>query len=70
VSAWIVRGWLVLAAVVATLGVGRAQDMAKPRVLVLTTGGTIASRVGASMQDGNTLVSAVPQLAEHATVTV
>jgi L-asparaginase len=42
----------------------------RPKVLVLTTGGTIASRVGASMQDGSTLVGAVPQLTDHATVTV
>ena len=47
-----------------------AQNATKPRVAILTTGGTIASRVGASMQDGNTLVAAVPQLLDHAAVTV
>jgi L-asparaginase type II len=43
---------------------------AKPRITILTTGGTIASRVGASMQDGGSLVAAVPQLADHADITV
>jgi L-asparaginase type II len=57
-------------AVVAAIPVVLAQALVKPRVAILTTGGTIASRVGASMQDGNTLVSAVPQLAEHATLSV
>jgi L-asparaginase len=47
-----------------------AQTTTKPRVAILTTGGTIASRVGGSMQDGNTLVAAVPQLLDHAAVTV
>ena len=49
----------------------RAQSAApKPRITILTTGGTIASRVGASMQDGATLIAAVPQLADHANITV
>jgi L-asparaginase len=61
---------LVVTAVAVAVGVARAQEAGRPKVIVLTTGGTIASRVGASMQDGNTLVSAVPQLIEHATVTV
>ena len=47
-----------------------AQTATKPRVTILTTGGTIASRVGASMQDGNMLVAAVPQLLDHAAITV
>jgi len=47
-----------------------AQPASKPRVTVLTTGGTIASRAGATMQDGNTLVAAVPQLLDHAAITV
>jgi L-asparaginase len=47
-----------------------AQTDARPRVTVLTTGGTIASRVGVSMQDGSTLVGAVPQLLDHATIEV
>jgi L-asparaginase type II len=42
----------------------------KPRVAILTTGGTIASRVGASMQDGASLIAEVPQLADHAAIAV
>jgi L-asparaginase len=57
-------------AVLAAAALGLAQAPGKPRVVILTTGGTIASRVGASMQDGSTLVAAVPGLAEHATVSV
>lgn len=44
------------------------QQSAKPRVVVLTTGGTIASRVGAPMTGGDSLVRAVPQLLDLATV--
>jgi len=43
---------------------------ALPRVLVLTTGGTIASRSGAPSLPGEELVDAVPQLREHARVRV
>ncbi|MEE4278352.1 MAG: asparaginase [Halieaceae bacterium] len=39
-------------------------------VLVLTTGGTIASRRDAPMVDGPELVQAVPELLEHATIRV
>lgn len=62
-------GMCVLVAAVGGIAVVTAQS-ARPPVLVLTTGGTIASRVGASMQDGDTLVGAVPQLLEHADVRV
>ncbi|MEZ5286316.1 MAG: asparaginase [Vicinamibacterales bacterium] len=51
------------------LAAGAAQD-ARPRVVVLTTGGTIASRVGAPMRDGGALVDAVPELEDHAALTV
>jgi len=54
----------------AASAVALAQGPARPPVVVLTTGGTIASRVGASMQDGSSLVTAVPQLSDHATVSV
>jgi L-asparaginase type II len=55
----------------ATLAVTtNAQDATRPKVIVLTTGGTIASRVGASMQDGNALVAAVPELKDHASIVV
>jgi L-asparaginase len=60
----------IAAATLATSLLAGAQAPAKPRVVILTTGGTIASRAGASMQDGNTLVNAVPQVLDHAAVTV
>jgi L-asparaginase type II len=47
-----------------------AQPAAAPHVAILTTGGTIASRPGQSMQDGQSLVGAVPGLAAVADVTV
>ena len=65
--AWWSAAALALLAMSATLP---AQTAAQPRVTILTTGGTIASRVGASMQDGSTLVAAVPQLLDHAAITV
>ena len=41
-----------------------------PRVLILTTGGTIASRTDAPLIDGPALVQAVPELLDHAEVSV
>ena len=40
------------------------------RVLILTTGGTIASRIDAPMESGESLVDAVPALLDHARVEV
>lgn len=54
----------------ADLRPGQTDAPGKPRVAVLTTGGTIASRAGATMQDGGTLVAAVPQLADYAEIGV
>lgn len=48
----------------------RAQESAGSRVLILTTGGTIASRRGAPTLDGASLIQAVPQLQDHAQVAV
>jgi len=42
----------------------------KPQVLILTTGGTIASRTDAPLIDGPTLVQAVPELLDYAEVRV
>ena len=42
----------------------------KPQVLILTTGGTIASRTDAPLVDGPELVQAVPQLLDHAEIRV
>lgn len=47
-----------------------AQDADRPRVLILTTGGTIASRPEAPMIEGPALVQSVPELLEHADVEV
>jgi L-asparaginase len=49
-----------------------AQDSAgpKPQILILTTGGTIASRTDAPLVDGPELVQAVPQLLDHAGIRV
>ena len=49
-----------------------AQPMSdtKPEVLILTTGGTIASRTDAPFIAGPALVQAVPQLTDHANVRV
>ncbi|MGE0040762.1 MAG: asparaginase [Vicinamibacterales bacterium] len=60
----------VLLAALAAAVPAAAQPAATPRVAILTTGGTIASRAGQSMQDGQSLVGAVPGLAEVADITV
>lgn len=46
------------------------QDSSSPRVVILTTGGTIASRPAAEALPGNDLVAAVPELLHHAAVSV
>lgn len=46
------------------------QDGPSPRVVILTTGGTIASRPGAETLPGDDLIAAVPQLLDHASVSV
>ena len=53
-------------------GFADAQDSVgpKPQVLILTTGGTIASRTDAPLIDGPELVQAVPQLLDYAEVRV
>jgi len=48
----------------------RAQTSHKPRVTILTTGGTIASRSDAPMTDGSSLIQAVPELLRYADVRV
>lgn len=47
-----------------------AQEAAKPKIVILTTGGTIASQVGAPMAEGDSLVSAVPELLDYAAIRV
>lgn len=63
-------GLLALAALGAsgTASPGAAQDTL-PRVVILTTGGTIASAPGGTLA-GDSLVAAVPELLEHARVRV
>ena len=48
----------------------QAMSDTNPEVLILTTGGTIASRTDAPLIAGPELVQAVPQLADHAIVRV
>ena len=47
-----------------------AASQQKSSIVVISTGGTIAGRTGASQIDGKTLVAAVPDLAEHAQIEV
>jgi L-asparaginase len=47
-----------------------SQNEAKPNVLIITTGGTIASQTNAPLIKGNELIEAVPQLMEYANVEV
>ena len=56
--------------VLTVLSVGSLAGQAPPRVLVIATGGTIASRPGAEQLTGDALVQAVPALAEVARVEV
>ncbi len=47
-----------------------AQSPDKPNVLIITTGGTIASRTDAPLVEGPQLVQAVPEIAELANISV
>mgnify|MGYP003325708188 CR=1 FL=1 len=47
-----------------------SQVPKKPHVVILTTGGTIASRSNAPSLEGPDLVQAVPQILDYATVNV
>ncbi len=70
---WIKRtGVALMVLVVAPLSASASafQEVANPRVVVITTGGTIASRRGAPTLDGASLVHAVPQLQDYAEVVV
>lgn len=46
------------------------QNTSKPDILILTTGGTIASRTDAPLIEGPELVQAVPQLLDYADIEV
>jgi len=55
---------------VASQAQAQEGEGAKPDVLILTTGGTIASRTNAPIIAGPALVQAVPELTEHANISV
>lgn len=64
-----IRTILLLLSVPVFLSAQQMED-SKPEVLVLTTGGTIASRTDAPLIAGPALVQAVPELADHANISV
>jgi len=47
-----------------------SQDTKKPQVLIITTGGTIASKTNAPSIEGHDLIKAVPELSNYATIEV
>ncbi len=47
-----------------------SQETSKPQVLIITTGGTIASKTNAPLIEGHELIQAVPELSEYATIEV
>jgi L-asparaginase len=67
-----VMRFTTLLALLLLAGFSASQESIRPvpRVLILTTGGTIASRSDAPLLDGPELVQAVPQLLTHARVSV
>ncbi len=64
------RAALLLVALSGVAGTARAQGKPLGEVLVLTTGGTIASRTIGPMTDGPSLVRGIPELAKVATIRV
>lgn len=61
------RNILLLCLLTCLLSALRAQ---KPQVLIITTGGTIASQTNAALIEGNALIQAVPQLLDYANIEV
>ena len=61
---------LLLAALTGAAATARAQAVPLGDVLILTTGGTIASRATGPMTDGASLVRGIPELAKVATIRV
>lgn len=47
-----------------------SQNTLKPQVLIITTGGTIASKTNAPLIEGHELIQAVPELKNYATIEV
>jgi len=62
--------WILFLVLMPGMDVSSSLANDLPRVLVLTTGGTIASRTDAPMMEGHALVQAVPELLDHARVEV
>ncbi|MGK0224578.1 MAG: L-asparaginase [Limisphaerales bacterium] len=60
---------LILLLLPISLSAQEIQD-AKTEVLIMTTGGTIASRTDAPLIAGPALVQAVPELVEHASISI
>lgn len=61
---------ILVALFMSSLVFAQSGDVAKPQVVILTTGGTIASRTDAPLVDGPALVQAVPELLDYAEVHV
>ena len=61
---------ILLFLLIPTLLSAQQVQNTKPDVLILTTGGTIASRTDAPLIAGPALVQAVPQLTDHANISV
>jgi len=47
-----------------------SQNSDKPNVLIITTGGTIASKTNAPLVEGNELIQAIPELTQYANIEV
>ena len=47
-----------------------AQKSTKPKVLVITTGGTIASKTNTPLIEGNELIQNLPELTEYGDIDV
>jgi L-asparaginase len=47
-----------------------SQSTTKPQVLIITTGGTIASKTNAPSIEGHDLIKAVPELSNYGTIEI
>lgn len=61
---------LVLILLLVSCSLSYSQNSAKPKVLVITTGGTIASKTNAPLIEGNELIQNLPELTKYADIEV
>lgn len=65
------KNWIILIFLIGYLpALAQDKESPKPEILILTTGGTIASQTDGPLVDGPALVRAIPKLNDYASISV